>query len=68
MEDSRTDLQALARAKDDPAAQKRAVEAVKSEGAKNLRAALKQPPKPPTQNATDMALDELATCLLEHPD
>jgi len=68
MDDSRDDLMALARAKDDPALQKRAVEAVKSGEAKNLRAALKSEPKPPTKNATDMALDELATCLLEHPD
>ena len=37
MEDSREDLAALARAKDDPAAQKKAVEAVKSGEAKNLR-------------------------------
>ena len=41
MEDSREDLRALARAKDDPTAQKKAVGAVKSDEVKNLRAALK---------------------------
>ena len=56
MENSQKDLQALARHKTDPAAQKKAVEAVKSGEAQNLRAALKPEPKPPSKNATDMAL------------
>ena len=43
MEDNREELRLLARAKADPAAQKKAVAAVKSGEAKNLRAALKPP-------------------------
>jgi len=68
MEDSREDLRALARAKDNPAAQKKAVKAVKGGEAANLRTALKAEPKPPTKTATNMAMEELAECLREHPD
>jgi ParB family chromosome partitioning protein len=67
-EDSREDLRALAREKDNPAAQKKAVEAVKSGEATNLRTALKTKPKPPTKTATRMAVDELAECLRDHPN
>ena len=67
-EDSLEDLKALAKEKDNPAAQKKAVKAVKSGEAKNLRAALKAEPKPPTKTATNMAMEELAECLREHPD
>jgi ParB family chromosome partitioning protein len=67
-EDSLEDLKALAKEKDNPAAQKKAVKAVKSGEAKNLRAALKAEPKPPTKTATNMAMEELAECLRDHPD
>lgn len=68
-EDSREDLRALARAKDNPAAQKKAVKAVKGGEAANLRTALMAvAPKPPTKTATNMAMDELTECLREHPD
>ena len=67
MEDSKEDLKALARAKTNPAAQKKAVEAVKTGEAKNLRDALKSD-KPPTRSATDDALDTLTSTLLRHPD
>ena len=67
MEDSREDLRALARVKDDPVAQKKAVKAVQTGEAKNLRDALKTD-KPPTRSATDDALDILASTLLCHPD
>ena len=62
------DLKALAKEKDNPAAQKKAVKAVKSGEAANLRTALKAEPKSPTKTATNMAMDELTECLREHPD
>lgn len=59
--DSQSDLEALARYKDQPAVQKAAVKAVKSGEAKNLRAAL--PKKPPTKSEQDKAIDELVAYL-----
>ena len=65
--DSRDDLRALAKLKDDPAAQRKAVKAVRDGKADDLRGAIDKQHRP-TKSAADQALDDLAECLKRHPD